>query len=296
MSSMRAAISLLREIGDLKRIHSADRPGSIAERLFASGWSGLVAGMDAGEVADRVCAAALAACRLGDLNWAKLGELGFDSNGVAVLERSFDEVAAPLEPSLRQALRAALQLGAPDPGPVPAFVSRLARQPRAGVTCPGAPRIMLQPAENHAEHSLVVAVYGMIAAGWEGADRAEVFLAGMAHHLHSAIMPDSGFSGEILLGDALEPVIERARAMALSELEPELASKVAAALRPIGGDSTAEARAFHAADVIDRVIEIEQHLLARQVTMATVIGDYGLVHDGPVKPLHDRILADAGLV
>lgn len=295
MTPSAAALPLFRELGDLKRIFSADRPGSIAERLFARGWSALIVGEPVGDVAHRVCGAAIAAARLGDLDLAKLRELGLGNEAVSVLERAFDEVARPIAEPMRRQLREALAAGAPDYGDVPRFVEQLARQPRAGATCPGQPRIVLQPAENHAEHSLMVALYGVVAASWEGADEAEVFLAGMAHHLHSAAMPDSGYSGEILLGEALDAVIARSRDMALAELAEPLAGEVRGALVPIAGDATAEARAFHTGDVIDRVLELEQHLARSRVTMSTILDDYGLVHDGPVKPLHDRILADAGL-
>lgn len=289
-----AILPLLREMGDLKRIHSAGRDGSIAQRLFVGGWAALVAGMPADEVTVRVVAAGLAAARLGDLDLAKLQELGVFAPA-AVLERSFDEVAGSVNPALRSRLRTALCLGAPQAGPTPAFVGKLARQPRAGVTCPGLARIVLQPAENHAEHCLMVAIYAVIVSPVYGADPASSFLASMAHHLHNADMPDSGYTGEMLLGDALDGAIAHGRDRAIAELPAALAADVRHALLPIAGDATPEARAFHAADVLDRVLEIEQHLRARQVTMEEVIEEYGLVHDSPVKKLHDRILAEAGL-
>ncbi len=287
-------LPLLRELGDLKRIHSAARPGSIAERLFVDGWAALAAGLPAREVMLRVTAAALAAARLGDLDLATLEALGGGS-GVAALQRSFDAVAGSLDPALRDTLRAALQAGAPCGAAAPGFAGRLARQPRAGVTCPGRARIVLQPAENHAEHCLIVAVYAVIASPWHGADPTQAFLAAMAHHLHNAEMPDSGYTGEMLLGPALDGVIARARDRALGELPAALADDVRGALLAIGGDATPEARAFHVGDVLDRVLEIEQHLRTGRITMDLVIGEYGLVHDSPVKPLHDRILAEAGL-
>jgi hypothetical protein len=117
----------------------------------------------------------------------------------------------------------------------------------------------------------------------------------MAHHLHNADMPDSGYTGEMLLGDALGGMIERAREAALIALPEALAAAVRQALAPIAGEATVAARAFHIGDVLDRVIEIEQHLRVGQITMRAVLDDYGLVHDGPVKSLHDRILAEAGL-
>ena len=291
-----AILPLFRELGDLKRIRSADRPGTIAERLFADGWAALAAGAKASDVMERTVAAALAAARLGDLDLSKLRELGLEDEAETVLQRSFDEVAGDLDPALAARLRAALAQGAPEPGPVPDFVGRLQRQPRAGVTAPGRPRIMLQPPENHAEHCLIVAVYAVIAAPGYDADPTAAFVASMAHHFHNAAMPDSGFSGEVLLGPALDAVIERARETAMAELSPALAAKVRAALAPIGGDATAEARAFHAADVLDRVLEIDQHLVAATATMGSVLGEYGLVHAGPVKTFHDRVLAEVGLL
>jgi 5'-deoxynucleotidase YfbR-like HD superfamily hydrolase len=291
-----AQLPLLRELGDLKRLRSAGAAGSAAERLFARAWAALVRGEPAAAVARRTAAAALAAARLGDLDAARLRVVGLDgAAATAALERSFDEVAGVVDPAFAADLRAALADGAPDAGPTPPFVDALARQPRAGVTCPGRPRVMLLPAESHADHCLTVAVYGMVAAPACGADPTAAFLAGLAHHLHNAAMPDSGFSGEVLLGDRLDPVIARARDMALAELDPPLADTVRAALAPIGGDATPEARAFHAADVVDRVLEIEQHLARARVTMADVLDTYSLVHDGPVKPFHDRVLAGIGL-
>lgn len=290
-----AILPLFRELGDLKRIRSADRAGSIAERLFVDAWAGLSAGAPAPEVMARTVAAALAAARLGDLDLRKLRALGLHQDAVEVLQRSFDEVADQLDPRLVAQLRPALAHGAPEPGSVPDFVDKLARQPRAGVTSPGRPRILLQPPENHAEHCLMVAVYAVLASPVYGADPVAVFVASMAHHLHNAAMPDSGFSGEVLLGSALDAVIERAREEALAELAGPVADEVRVALAPIGGDEAPEARAFHVGDVLDRVLEIEQHLRAAHTTMGDVLVTYGLVHDGPVKSFHDRILIETGL-
>ncbi len=292
-----SALPLLRELGDLKRIRSAERDGSIAQRLFLRGWAALAAGEAPGSVMRRIVAAALAAARLGDLDRATLADLGLsDTEAVAVLERGFDEVAVRLSPELAGDLRGALAEGAPPPGPVPPFAMQLAAQPRAGVTCPGRPRLLLQPPEDHAEHCLMVAVYGVIAAPAYGADPTEVFLAGMAHHFHNAAMPDAGFTGEVLLGELLDRVIDAARERAMAMLDPAVAAPVRAALAPIGGDATPAARAFHAADVLDRVLEIEQHLRAASATMNTVLHTYELVHAGPVKTFHDRVLAEVGLL
>jgi 5'-deoxynucleotidase YfbR-like HD superfamily hydrolase len=292
-----SALPLLRELGDLKRIRSAERDGSIAQRLFLRGWAALAAGDAPVSVMRRIVAAALAAARLGDLDRVTLADLGLsDAEAIAVLERGFDEVAVQLAPDLARDLRGALGDGAPPMGPVPLFAMQLAAQPRAGVTCPGRPRLLLQPPEDHAEHCLMVAVYGVLTAPAYGADPTEVFLAGMAHHFHNAAMPDAGFTGEVLLGDLLDRVIADARERAMAMLAPAVAAPVRAALAPIGDDATPAARAFHTADVIDRVLEIEQHLRAASTTMDTVLHTYELVHAGPVKDFHDRVLAEVGLL
>ena len=289
-------LPLLRELGDLKRIRSAGRAGTIAERLFRRGWAALARGEAADGVMRRTVAAALAAARLGDLDRDKLGQLGLsDAEALVVLTRGFDEVAAVVEPALAADLRGVLAAGAPGGDAVPAFVDLLGEQPRAGVTCPGRPRLLLQPAESHAEHCLMVAVYGVLAAPGYGADPVSVFVASMAHHLHNVSMPDAGFTGEVLLGDLLDRVIGDARERALSELSPAVQALVRDALKPIGGEGTPEARAFHVGDVLDRVLEIEQHARA-SVDMAVVLGDYELVHAGPVKAFHDRVLGEVGLL
>ena len=56
-----AILPLFRELGDLKRIRSAEREGSTAERLFRDGWAALGAGAPAPQVMARIVAAALAA-------------------------------------------------------------------------------------------------------------------------------------------------------------------------------------------------------------------------------------------
>lgn len=290
-------VGLLRELGDLKRVRSAGRAGSTAARLFARAWAALVRGEDARATALRTTAAALAASRLGDMDREALVALGLPpAEAASVLERALGEFAGQVDPVLAGALQAVALQGAPEPGPTPPFVARLAAQPRAGVTCPGRPRLMLQPAETHDEHCLATAVYGVLLSPGYGADPAEVFVASLAHHLHNALMPDSGYTGEVLLGDRLGAAIAHTQGLALAELAAPLAGRVRAALAPIAGDATPAARAFHAADVLDRVLEIEQHLRPSTVTMAEVLGPWALVHDGPVKPFHDAVLAQAGLL
>ena len=287
---------LLGELGDLKRIRSAGREGSVAQRGFRHAWCELAAGEPAEVVTKRTVAAALVAARLGDLDGPKLLALGLPAGeALAVLQRAFDAVAADLDPALAVILRDGLSL---DPRPehgAPAFVHDLERQPRAGATCPDKPRLVLEPPESHAEHCWAVAVFGVLLAPAYGADPVEVFTASLAHHLHNALMPDSGFTGEVLLGDRLQDVIDHATAHALLQLDEPLRDVVRASRRILPDAATPEGRAFHAADVIDRVMQIAQHLRPASITMATVLNELELVHAGPVKPFHDRVLAEMGL-
>lgn len=296
--SRRTLLPLLREIGDEKRVRSAGRTGSIAERLFRCAWSDLIGGRGTEEVAIAITARALVATRLADLDGLALSHLGLDPAEVrAIGHDALAGFAGLLRADMLGRLGGALERDVlSDAGDtVLPFVEALATQPRAGVTCPGRPRIVLQPPENHAEHCLVVAVYAVLLAEPE-ADLGAVFLAALAHHLHNAAMPDAGFTGEMLLGHHLGPVMDRATERALRELPPDLQAEVVSARRILTDADTPNGRAFHAADVLDRVLEIEQHLRVGQLTMGTVLGEMGLVHDGPVKPFHDAVLLEFGLL
>ncbi|WP_338663961.1 HD domain-containing protein [Pararoseomonas sp. SCSIO 73927] len=283
-----------RELGELKRIRSAAHEGSIAERLFASAWGALVAEQEVGAVMRATTAAALAATRLGDIDRGVLSAIGVEgAEAQAIIDRAVDEAAEELPTAALAGLRGAPVLAA---GTAPPFVARLARQPRAGVTCPGKPRLLLEPPENHAEHCLVTAVYGVILSPHYGARAEEVFLASLAHHLHNALIPDSGFAGEVLLGEHLEPAFARATDIALAELPPSLAETVREARAILPDAETPEGRSFHAADTLDRVLQIEQHLRAGKATMHYVLHDMELVHAGPVRGFQDRLLAGVGLL
>ncbi len=288
---------LFGEIGDLKRIHSAGREGSVATRLFRRAWACLVAGHAVRDVALTITAAALAATRLGDIDAEVLGRAGVAPSEIAAIERqAILSVAGVLPEELRRALieRRPLQADGAD-AVEPAFVGALACQPRAGVTCPGKPRIILEPPENHAEHCLVVAVLGALLAPGFGAAPEPVFLAGLAHHLHNAELPDSGFTGEMLLGPHLGPVMQRFTDDALGTLPEPLRTHVVEARTILPDADTPEGRAFHAADTIDRVMQIAQHLRAASLTMDVVLGEMGLVHEGPVRPFQEQVLAAMAL-
>jgi hypothetical protein len=60
-------------------------------------------------------------------------------------------------------------------------------------------------------------------------------------------------------------------------------------------EGTPEGRAFHAADTLDRVLQVEGQLRAAGTSMDFVLREMELVHAGPVKPFQDAVLARMGL-
>ncbi len=89
--------------------------------------------------------------------------------------------------------------------------------------------------------------------------------------------------------------MSNATALALAELDDPARARVIAARAVLPDADTPEGRAFHAADAIDRVLQIEQHLRPGQLSMRTVLVDMALVHEGPVKRFQDEVLAGIGL-
>lgn len=290
-----AFVPLAVELCDLKRVRDASSPDSLASRLFRRGWGALLDGVAVADVAMAVTADAVAAARLGGIDRAVLNTCGLgDGEATTVLTKSFDEVSGPVDRDLAARLRHHLgTLSTTEPAP--AFAEALIRQPRAGATCPGKPRIVLEPPENHGDHCLVVAVLAALLAPLYSADPATAFLSGMAHHLHNAALPDSGFAGEILLGDHLAPILRRLFDQELATLPEPLASTTRLALDGIADASTPNGRAFHAADVIDRVLQMRHYDQVAAFTVDQALDDMDLVHAGPTQSFHYAVLAEAGL-
>lgn len=293
-----ALLPLLRELNDLKRIRVADKPGSVAERLFLRAWARLVGGEDLVAVALSETARAVAAARLAGIDAAVLADGGLlPGDRLAVLRAGLDAAGESLDPALRETLCGCLTPDAvPDPGDAPPFARLLARQPRAGATRPGHRRVVLEPAENHAEHCAVVAVYGVLTAPLYGAEPGGVFLTGLSHHLHNAFLPDAGHAGDVLLGDRLKPLIEAFRTRALGELPPALAATARASLDSVFRSDTPASQAFQTADVLDRVLEMEWHANSSAFTLDVALGDMDIVHPGPVQAFQLQVMRSAGLM
>lgn len=293
--SLASFVPLAMELGDLKRIRDASGPDSLATRLFRRAWGALAAGHNPVEVALCTSGDAVAAVRLGGIDRTVLLTAGLtDHEATAVLERSFEEVGGPVDGALASQLRSMLGRDL-QPGAAPKFAEALIRQPRAGATCPGKPRIVLEPPESHGDHCLVVAVLAAILSPCFTADPATAFLAGMAHHLHNAHLPDSGFAGEMLLGEHLGPIMQHLFARELATLPGPLAAATAAALATIPDASTPGGRAFHAADVIDRVLQMRHYDQVARFTVDQALDDMDLVHAGPTQSFHYAVLQDAKL-
>ncbi len=296
-ATLEGVTALLSEIGELKRVRAAGRRWTVAAEGFRRSWAAVIAGEDAGDVARRETATALAAARLGAVDREVLGRCGLDPEAAAgVLERSFDAVAGAVGEPRRSELRAALADAGALPGgaPLPWWVDALCDQPRAGATRPGHPRLVLEPAESHAEHCWVVAVGGVLAAD-AGADLGVVFLCALSHHLHNATLPDAGFAGEVLLGEHLDGVVSATTAAALRELDEELRLEILAARALLAAASSPEARAFHTADVLDRVLQQRYHAAAAAFTLDQALEELELVHEGPLQAFGLQVLTDAGL-
>jgi hypothetical protein len=294
-SSLAGFVPLAAELGDLKRIRDASSPDSLTSRLFRASWGALLAGQAPLDVALLATADAVAGARLGGIDRAVLLATGMtEGEAVEVLTRSFDEVSAPVDPALAARLRSHFGQTL-RPGAAPEFAEALIRQPRAGATCPGKPRIVLEPPEGHGDHCMVVAVLAVALSPRYGADPMASFLAGMAHHLHNALLPDSGFAGEMLLGDHLGPVMQRLFARELATLPAPLSKAVAAALAAIPDATTAVGRAFHAADVIDRVLQMRHYDQVAHFTVDQALDYMDLVHAGPTQSFHQAVLLEAGL-
>ena len=295
---------LLRQVRDLKRVRDASGPRSLAERQFGRAWARLAGGEELEAVALSETAAAVAAVRLAGLDAATMWAHGLDDAEAAdVLGAAFDSVAGPLGAGLHGRLRATLG-PLPHGGDEPPFVDLLVRQPRAGATHPGLPRLVLEPAESHGDHCLAVAVFGVLLAPRFGADPASVFLTGLAHHLFNTTLPDAGYAADELIGDGLLATMAAAATRrALDQLPDALAQTVRQSLATTerAQFETAEARAFHAADVLDRVLEMEWHETSARFRLADALGrDAGagqldICHPGFYQAFQQDVLRRAGV-
>ena len=317
LNAMVARVPLAREFTTLKRVRDAGRPGTWAERSFSRAWCALIAGTAPHVVARRELAAAASAARLGAIDAWWLAGNGWNAPRITdALVRGWNGIGKTLADGLPESERAAitnaLEEVADDAVEAagargmaggltaePVFVTRLAAQPRAGPTHPALPRLMLLPAESHADHCWSVAVIGTLLAPAYGADAGAVFLAGLAHHLPNAWLPDAGWAADVALGDALGDTWVRLGERALGELPETLRAAARAGLLLPQDVSSAEARAFHAADALDRVLEMEWFARAAAFGLDDALGvltdgGFDVLHAGPAQAVEREALVSMG--
>ena len=292
---------LLVRLNNTKRMRSVDEPTrSVAARNFARAWRDLAAGADVEAVAWREAAAAMSTVVLGAIDAASLLRAGLAEDAVhTMLCTAIVNAGDALTPVVLQRLTAAVPAlisCATNPSALGLrFVAGLQDQPRAGATSPTADRLMLEPAESHADHSQAVAVAAVLIAGQGGANVVAPFLAGLSHHLHNAMLPDGGFAAEELLGSHWPALVEQAREQALCELPTRLVDQVRQALTLVDRADDDPSRAFQTADVLDRVIEAGHFEQIARYRLADALGTRGLVHAGPLHSFQQSVLASAGL-
>ena len=301
-ASLAVVAPLLRELNDLKRVRAAHFTGSYADRLFVDAWRQLLAGVDASAVAMNITARAIVATRLAGIDAESLRTHGLNDGEITELfVAAVDNVGDAVPRVLRGPLRAALASAAPaGDGDVPDFVARQLRQPRAGATHPGKPRRILEPAESHGDHCLMVAVYAVLVTPRFGGDPGRAFLTGLAHHLFNATLPDAGFNGDVVMQSAgvLDRVVKAAFDHAFAEMKdraPDLVGRVRTALAFTKRTDAPESRCFHAADVFDRVLEMDWFARSAAFTLADAVVGLDIVHVAPEQAFQRDALAESGI-
>ena len=296
--NLAAFVPLFWEINNLKRIRAANLKKSFAAKLFESAWRQIIGGVNIRAVAVETARNVLVAANLGAIDAEVLSSAGLKQTEVAtILRRAFDTDTAPIDAELRTEMRETID-GKSNLSEIenPHFVELLIRQPRSGATKTGAPRRIFDQPENHAEHSIIVGVYAVLLAPVYAAEIETIFFAALAHHFHNAYLPDSGFAGEKSLGEFLPRVFDAFRRKCFLEIPEKLHEKIWSALEIIETAEAPEAKAFHAADVLDRVLQMRHHAEANEFTLKYAMEEVELVHVGAIQEFHYDVLRAANLI
>lgn len=291
-------LELLRELNDVKRLydfnfgcnsftskifHGATKALSTNNSLKEGVWTALV-----------VCAA-----RLGAITPSVLLDVGINRDSmVEIFKNSIRlhrSLPSPLLNSLLDACTNVERTFIKSNEPILEWVERLTHTPRAGATCPGKPRIVLEPPEMHSDHCVMVATYGYILADAFGANRQDVWLIGLCHHLHNAFLPDAGFTGEKLLGDHLANIIDQQRVRVLNTFSPFYKEKVLYLFDEVNNIESALFKAFTAADTIDRIIQMEYYERSARFKTIDALSDFNLVHEGAAQDFQHVLLDSIGI-
>ena len=297
---LRPMLPLLRELNDLKRLYATNLgSSSLATQIFRGACLPMSNGRSL-EAAEWTTAL-LAAGRLGAISPEVLALAGIPAEEMkAVFDRSLDAHEC-LSAALREALKAHTsnlegRLEGNFNYSKEHWADRLCSSPRAGATCPGKPRIALEPAEMHSDHCMLVAVYGFLIADIFNSSREDAWLIGLCHHFHNAFLPDAGFTGEMLLGNQIDRVVRNFRNRALVSVHASYRQRVEHLLAEIASDTSPLARTFHAADTIDRVVQMEHYERSAQFRVSQALNDLDLVHESPVQAFQKDLLESVGIL
>lgn len=317
-----AVARLLRELSDLKRLASAEFPGSMASWRFRQLWVRLIEldalataateGLEAlrprwehllwEEVAAAIIAtrmAAISAERLLHLRMPAPAVLdafqaAIHEHAAAFDQATISQILAGAERLVAAASRSGAWLEqrvAPE-RKMPDFVGRLVAEPRAGATAVGRSRALMVPPENHAEHCYVTGINAAVIASAFDADAVDAFLVCQLHHLHNAYLPDGGYAGEMLLGEHLATVVTTAKAIAWRQLPPQLGWYGSNLMADIAACETPLGACFNAADSLDRLLQVEFHARQASFRVEHATRDLEIVHAGPVQQFQNAF-ADA---
>ena len=296
---------LFAELQDLKRQVPAHFERSISSALFVESWQRLFAEQRVDRVARTVTTKMLLHILLPGCDSGFYHRAGLKRADVReILEHALAQVGGKRVPNdvvrdLRDALPEITDeySGAVDPirGEPAWFVEALCRQPRAGATSPGKPRLLLTPPEMHSDHCLLTATYAYLLSHEYKADPAVAWLCGLAHHLHNAVLPDCGFAGEILLEPWLDRIFQNGRQHCLAAMPPPLAAQVRDALTHHETISAPEGKAISAGDVLDRVLDVRWRTRAAAVRDEDILDELELVHAGALKTFQDHLLDSHGV-
>ena len=298
---------LLTELEDLKRQQPAHYTQSIASTLFTESWRRLLLGEKVLDIALKITTKALVSILLPgcDATFFRDAQLS-ESDACEVYQKALYESAqSRIETSLYKQLSQHIPAiveeyfqqtdDEAEPSAPAWFVDVLCRQPRAGATKPGKPRLLLIPPEMHSDHCLTTAVFAVLLSPFFEASVGQPFLTGLSHHLHNAVLPDCGFGGEVLLEPWLAQIIRTAQDQALAGLSPDLAQTIRESLAVHENLAIAEGCAASAADVLDRVLDVQWRTRAAQVKNEDILSELELVHAGPIQQFQTQVLSEMGV-
>ena len=298
-SAIADQMGFLREINDVKRLYAHNLGTHSYTSLVFFGAAKAIHCNEPLQAAVW-CAAIVSAARLGAITSSILRDIGIGRfDRTVILKNSIlvqESITKPLLGSLVDACELLDQICVEDLPNNPDWVTRLAASPRAGATCPGKPRIALEPAEMHSDHCVMVATYGFLLADTFGADREDAWLIGLCHHLHNAYLPDAGFTGEVLLGNHLDHVINSLRSRVFDKLPAHYRNRISSLFDEINDVKSPLAQTFHAADTIDRVVQMEHYERAAQFRVAKALEEFNLVHEGTAQEFQHTLLQSIGIL